>query len=93
MTSPTIRNVLVGMRRWWNKMEKPERAIENNRSDIYECLRCHQEYCSECNDSVEIDFDLTKEIEEDELVRKEDNVCPFCYNQLLDEVFQNKKKI
>ena len=61
-----------------------EKAIEDNNSEVYECMRCRQNYCTKCNDSVEIDFDVNKE-EEDSIVTKDDEVCPFCYNQLLEK--------
>ncbi len=63
-------------------MEKPEKVQEDVNSDVYECLRCKEEYCNSCNDSVEIDFDIDAK-EEDSIVSKGDYVCPFCYNQLL----------
>lgn len=59
-----------------------EKTREDNRSEVYECLRCHQDYCTECNNSVEIDFDFDEK-EDDSIVTKGDDVCPYCYNQLL----------
>lgn len=63
------------------KVKEPD-----NQVDLYQCQRCKNDtdtdgwYCDSCTRSHEVDFD----IEEDEYNWKGENVCPWCYNQLID---------
>jgi|WetSurMetagenome_2_1015567.scaffolds.fasta_scaffold10513_10 hypothetical protein len=69
-------------------MKKPkiEKVKEDYHVDMFQCQRCKNEsdtdgwYCENCIGFVEIDFDV-----EEENISKGDKVCPWCYNQLIEE--------
>lgn len=71
--------------------------INNNHPKTYECSRCNQWYCMDCDTSVEVDFRIIeKETGVDWKGKWEwinQDVCPYCYNQLIDlKLKQDVKK-
>lgn len=66
-----------------------EKADEDTSSEVYTCRRCNQEYCSDCNPQIEVDFDVKEDKgdynQDTRINRKGEIVCPFCYNQLIDK--------
>ncbi len=81
-------------------MDKPNKIKEYEQSEIYRCGRCNQDYCSECNEAREVDFEVKDEPETNNLPEfakekiewKGEKVCPWCYNQLIDIAFPEEKK-
>ena len=66
----------------------------NTNSEVWQCPRCKQDYCGECVDSVEVDFNIFDK--PDGYNQRDENwkglqVCPWCYNQLID-VFERPPK-
>lgn len=67
---------------------------EYNCAEMYLCPRCEGEgssdgwYCDNCNPKHEIDFD----IEEDGKNLKGIEVCPYCYNQLVDKLHSSQSR-
>jgi len=73
-------------------IEKVE--IGNPDFECYECPRCSQHQCGHCNEPVEVDFNVIDSSEnhpKDKIDWKDESVCPFCYNQLVD-IKSNEKK-
>lgn len=68
-----------------------KKVMEDTQSETYECFRCTEKLCNRCNASVEIDFDIDGKKDWKEghgvgsVISKDDDVCPFCYNQLLEK--------
>lgn len=66
-------------------MEKVKECYNN--AEMYQCQRCAGDtdregwYCNNCNPPQEVDFDVGDE----NLVLSGTTVCPYCYNQLVDE--------
>ena len=54
--------------------------LPSNNEEPRECLVCQQLYCECCIKFVELDFKVNNE-----LVDEGDQVCPWCYNQLIDK--------
>ncbi len=80
-------NIKGGWEIYQIKMEKVD---EPNVSDVWQCPRCHQDFCGECVDACEVDFDIKENInfERPDLDPHMENwkgeyVCPWCYNQLV----------
>ncbi|MEK7112208.1 MAG: hypothetical protein AAB875_02670 [Patescibacteria group bacterium] len=65
------------------------RIEEDYDSDVYECGRCEQGNCQKCNPLKEVDFEIEDAVfEYGEEVNKQwkgQEVCPFCYNQLVEK--------
>ncbi len=68
------------------KVQEPKNYDENNT-----CERCDQEYCANCVDFETVDFDVVEDINFDRpdlevtiVNYKDEEVCPWCYNQLID---------
>ena len=76
-------------------MEKPKKM----REPLYDtkfCDRCEQSYCVGCVDFPEVDFDVKEIVNEHhpnpkaerfEVKWKGNDVCVWCYNQLIDKAF------
>ena len=64
-----------------------EKVEEPNVEEIWQCPRCHQDYCRTCVDRCEVDFEVEDKPDgynENIIQWKELQVCPWCYNQLID---------
>lgn len=63
-----------------------EKVREDYNCQMFQCQRCKSEadsdgwYCNDCIGSAEVDFDII----ENGVNLKGDDVCPWCYNQLVD---------
>lgn len=67
-------------------MKKVKVEENNERFSVYECPRCRQDYCENCNNSHIIDFEVEDAPEgwhEKPVQWKNWEVCPWCYNQLI----------
>jgi len=70
-----------------------EKVKEPFPSEIVYCRRCDHGHCGECIDYIEVDFDV-EEISNENHPNpnaprikenwKGEEVCPWCYNQLID---------
>jgi len=77
-----------------------EKIKEPNETEIvYECGRCGQDYCEDCQSSVTVDFEVEDKSEGFNTLLeqwKDRKVCPWCYNQLIDiaqeQEVKNEKK-
>lgn len=62
--------------------------INENQGDTYECPRCEDSHCYDCHEYVEVDFGVSDNSDGEYPNRlfhwKGENVCPWCYNQLVD---------
>ena len=72
-------------------MKKVKEPIESE--TVYQCPRCRQDCCSNCQEAVNVDFEVedksdgfNTQIEQ----WKYKDVCPWCYNQLIDIVKKTK---
>ena len=71
-----------------NKMEY-NKVAEPNVDEVWNCPRCHQDYCGDCVDKIKVDFEIEDEPDgfNQRKVQWQDLlVCPWCYNQLIDKV-------
>ena len=71
------------------KMEKVKEP--KHYGGIKMCDRCDEQFCFDCIDFRQIDFDVgdnilseRPDLEPTIINRRGDNVCPWCYNQLID---------
>ena len=67
---------------------KNKKVEEPNVEEVWECPRCHQDYCGDCVESIEVDFDVKDTPEgfnQAEVDWNGTKVCPWCYNQLIDK--------
>lgn len=56
-------------------------------SDTWYCIRCKKHHCCNCVESHEVDFDVKDTPEGHNEIDKHwkgEEVCPWCYNQLVD---------
>jgi hypothetical protein len=67
-------------------MEKVE--LPKYYEGTYECERCDDAHCCDCAPPVEVDFNTSGLSERN---WDGETVCPWCYNQLLEE-FEKKPK-
>ncbi len=75
-------------------MELQKVEIGNKDFDCYECPRCNQHECNHCNDPVEVGFEVSDASDGSPGVERDWkglDVCPFCYNQLIDIKLQEVK--
>jgi len=66
-----------------------EKVDEPKIEETWQCPRCNQDYCGDCVNKHEIDFNIKDA--PDGFNRRETAwegllVCPWCYNQLLDKL-------
>lgn len=64
------------------KVEEPTGAL------VWECPRCNQNYCGDCVEPINVDFDIKDAPEgfnQAEIEWNGSSVCPWCYNQLIDK--------
>jgi hypothetical protein len=73
----------------------PKKVDEPKNYDSNWCSRCDQYYCAYCIDFCEVDFDVEENAYEDRPYfsqnLKGEQVCPWCYNQLIDKAFPQLK--
>ena len=76
-------------------MEKPNEVQEPDLRDNWYCRRCNQEYCGECIERIEVEFDVEDDSSDGQWKDNQwngEDVCPWCYNQLIDKAFPNTEK-
>jgi len=75
----------------------PEKVPEPNLDEKF-CDRCGKTYCTDCVKFQEVDFEVNEIVNEHhpnpnvirtKVNRKGDDVCAWCYNQLIDK-FENE---
>lgn len=70
-------------------MIKMEKVEEPNVGEGWQCPRCIQDYCDECVEKHEVNFEILDDIEgrhgfhQKPIQWKGLIVCPWCYNQLV----------
>lgn len=66
---------------------KIEKVKEPEGKDVWQCPRCHQDFCEDCVDKHNVNFEVADEPEgynQRTIQWKDLLVCPWCYNQLID---------
>lgn len=67
------------------KLKKVDECYNN--AEVYQCPRCNQDYCDNCHEKQEVDFDIINSSDDNPKAKIEWKglmVCPYCYNQLID---------
>lgn len=69
-----------------------KKVKEPNKEELRECPRCCQDYCPDCVIFEEVDFEVfdgSDNLPYNKIQWQGLQVCPWCYNQLID--VNNKK--